>query len=105
MTEREFQQTVIDMARLLQWKVYHVYDSRRSEPGFPDLVLVRDRIVYLELKTEAGRVSPEQAAWIAALNAAGGTAMVVRPSDLPRIEEALKKRVGVAALRGEGKAA
>lgn len=92
MTEREFQQTVVDMARLLGWKVYHTHDSRRSEPGFPDLCLVRDRIVWLELKTESGRVSPEQASWIAALNAAGGTALVVRPSDLSRVEAALKKR-------------
>jgi hypothetical protein len=93
MTEKQFQQTVVDMARALGWRVYHTYDSRRSERGFPDLVLVRDRIVYLELKTATGKVSLDQQQWIAALTAAGATALVVRPSDLDAIEHALRRRV------------
>jgi hypothetical protein len=97
MTEAQFQQQIIDMAKALGWLVYHTHDSRRSEPGFPDLVLVRDRIVYLELKTETGRMSLEQQQWVAALSAAGGTALVVRPSDMDAIERALRRRVEEAA--------
>jgi len=93
MTEAEFQQQIIDTARLLQWRCYHTRDSRGSEAGFPDLVLVRDRIVHLEVKTETGRLSTEQADWIAAINAAGGTALVVRPSQWEEIVAALKRRV------------
>ncbi len=92
MTEAQFQQQIIDTARLLKWAVYHTYDSRRSQPGFPDLCLVRDRIVFLEVKTETGKVSPEQAEWIATINAAGGTALVVRPSQWDQIVESLKRR-------------
>jgi len=98
-TEKEFQQTVVDMARLLGWRVYHTHDSRRSEPGFPDLCLVRDRIVFLELKTATGKVTPEQAGWISAITAAGGTALAVRPKDLPEIEKALKRRLVDGVLK------
>ena len=93
MTEKEFQQQIVDTARLLGWKVFHDFDSRRSTPGLPDLFLVRDRCVWLEVKTETGRLSPEQADWIAAINAAGGTALVVRPSQWDEIVHSLKKRV------------
>ena len=93
MTEAEFQQQIIDTARLLGWRCYHTFDSRRSEAGFPDLVLVRDRVVHLEVKSETGRLSPEQADWIAAINAAGGTALVVRPSMWEEIVASLKRRV------------
>lgn len=95
MTEAEFMQQIIDTARLLKWHVYHTHDSRRSEPGFPDICLVRDRVVFLEVKTETGRVSPAQAEWIAAITAAGGTALVVRPSQWEEIVAALKRRVDV----------
>lgn len=93
MTEKQFQEAVVEMAQILGWRVYHTFDSRRSAPGFPDLVLVRDRIVYLELKTETGRISAQQADWIAAINAAGGNALVVRPSQMDEVEKSLLKRV------------
>ena len=38
-TEKAFQTAVVELAELCGWKVYHTYDSRRSAPGFPDLVL------------------------------------------------------------------
>lgn len=105
MTEAEFQQQIIDTARLLGWKAYHTFDSRRSEPGFPDLVLVRDRIVYLEVKSETGRVSAEQGEWLAAINAAGGSALVVRPSQWDEIVASLKRRVDSMPAVGEEEAA
>lgn len=68
-TEVQFQQAVIDYARLMGWKVYHTHDSSRSESGFPDLVLARKgRIVFAELKTQNGRVKAEQQEWLIELN-------------------------------------
>ena len=32
-SEKEFQATVIEYAKACGWKVYHTYDSRRSDPG------------------------------------------------------------------------
>ena len=82
--ERDFQQAVLDMARTLGLLAYHTHDSRRSEPGFPDLVLVGRRgVIYRELKTLTGRVQREQAKWLSALTAAGADAAVWRPDQWP----------------------
>ena len=65
MTERELQQAVLELARLLRWSCYHTFDSRRSEHGWPDLVLVRPpRLVAAELKSEQGRLTPAQLGWL-----------------------------------------
>ena len=92
LTEDEFQKQVIHLAKLHNWLNYHTHDSRRSEPGFPDLVLVRDRVLYVELKTDKGRTSKAQQAWISALNEAGGDAQVWRPRDWDEIERTLGAR-------------
>ena len=90
-TERGFQATVIALAKLYKWLVYHTHDSRRSQAGFPDLVLVKSpRIIYAELKTSRGKVRPEQVAWLEALRACGCDARLWRPEDWPEIERTLK---------------
>jgi hypothetical protein len=70
MSERQLQEAVLELAGALGYRAYHTYDSRRSQPGFPDLVLVRppDRIVFAELKGERGRISREQASWLSDLH-------------------------------------
>ena len=45
MTEREWQAQVVSAAQALGWTTYHTHDSRRSNKGWPDLVLVRDLLV------------------------------------------------------------
>lgn len=93
MSEEDFQQDVIDLAKLRKWRYYHCRNSRKSTAGFPDLVLVsaaRGRIVYMELKTESGEPSAEQLNWIDDLKACGQEAYIFRPSDFPKIEELLK---------------
>lgn len=67
-TEKQFQAAVVEYAELNGWFVYHTYDSRRSNPGFPDLTLVRDdRLIFAELKTERGRLTHAQMDWIGRL--------------------------------------
>ncbi len=90
--ERDFMQSVIDLADLLGWLVYYTHDSRRSAAGFPDLVLVRgERLIVAELKTERGRVSNAQSAWLAALDAISGIETYLwRPNDWPVIETTLR---------------
>jgi len=76
-SERELQANVIEMAERLGLLVFHPYDSRRSLPGFPDLVVVGKRSVYfVELKRQNGRLRPEQQAWrdrLAAVEEADGS--------------------------------
>lgn len=89
-SEKEFMAAVIALAKRNGWKVYHTYDSRKSEAGFPDLTLVRgDRLIFAELKTESGTASAAQLNWHDALRAAGCNVYLLRPSDWPEIEKVL----------------
>lgn len=66
--EAVFQAQVVQLAGFYGWLIYHTHDSRRSQPGFPDLVLVRGaELLFVELKTASGRVRPEQQMWLDAL--------------------------------------
>lgn len=90
MLERKWQKIVTRLARTLGWLVYHTYDSRRSAKGFPDLVLVRDRVVWAELKSLRGRLRAMQGVWLDALRAAGQEVYLWRPCDLDRVKEVLR---------------
>lgn len=57
--------------------------------GFPDLILVRERVVWIETKSEDGRLSAEQEEWLKALRSAGQEAHVMRPSDWEKVERIL----------------
>lgn len=82
MSESDLERKVRAICRDLGVLVYHTFDSRRSEPGFPDLVLVGRRVAYRELKKENGRLTQAQKTWIAALERAGQDAAVWRPAAL-----------------------
>lgn len=82
-SEAAFQQQLVQLAGCYGWDlVYHTHDSRRSQPGFPDLVLARPpEILFVEVKTQTGRVRPEQSRWIQALTECGLDARIIRPAD------------------------
>jgi Holliday junction resolvase len=90
MTEREFQREILKLAKLLGWRYYHTYDSRRSNKGFPDLVLVKgERVIFAELKSEKGKVKPEQVEWLEAIDNTPAEAYLWRPSELQRVADIL----------------
>lgn len=101
-TEDQFKRQVIELARTLGWRVAHFRPARTSHgwrtpveadgAGFPDLLLVRDRVVFLELKREKTRPTPDQVEWLRALVKAGAEAYIARPSDLTRVAEILAAR-------------
>lgn len=72
MTEDELLQAIYDAALYLGWRIHH---DRRSDKavqqghtGFPDLVLARDnRVLFLELKSRTGKLTPDQHAWAEAI--------------------------------------
>jgi hypothetical protein len=97
-TEKQLQAQVVQLAQLGGWRTYHTHDSRRSAPGFPDLVLVRPpRLVFAELKSENGRIRPEQEMWLEALAgcAEAPESHLWRPRDLEEVQRIL--------TRGEGR--
>ena len=80
-TEHELQDAVIQLARLLGWRVAHFRPAMTAHgwrtpvsadgAGFPDLVCAHPkqrRLLMVELKAADGRLSVEQAEWLAALD-------------------------------------
>lgn len=95
MSEREFQDQVVELLGYHGLISYHTYRSDRSEPGFPDLCIVgANGVAYRELKTEKGRVSPDQQFWLDALTEAGQDADVWRPHQLATDVLALSRQLG-----------
>lgn len=80
------------LATMLGWKLaYHTLRSKGSQPGFPDRVIVRDRIIFVELKREGGKPTERQRTWLDGLARAGGEAYLWQPSDLDEISKVLSK--------------
>lgn len=90
MSEDDFQIRILGYCKLLGLLVFHDYDSRRNESGFPDLVIVGKRVLFVELKKEDGRVKPKQQVWLNRLEAAGAHAQVWRPSDWDTVKAILQ---------------
>lgn len=100
-SEAAFQQQVTHLAKLRGWLVAHFRVAQNSKgrwrtpvagdgAGFPDLVLVRDRVIFAELKSEKGRTSAAQDEWMSSLLKAGAEAYLWRPRNFPEIEVILK---------------
>lgn len=88
MSEVQLLAAVRRLARYRGFMTYHTRDSRGSEAGFPDLVMVsvkQRRVLFVELKTATGKTSAAQDAWLAALAAAGVEVHLWRPADLQTV--------------------
>lgn len=82
LSEDAFQQRILDYCAMRGLLVFHDRDSRRNNPGFPDLVIVGpEHVLFRELKTDTGAVRPDQTKWLHALRAAGQDARIWRPHD------------------------
>lgn len=101
MSEADFQASVVRMARDWGWLVHHTRTVQersgrwatpiQGDRGFPDLVLAHPRsgVIFAELKSEAGRMAPDQLVWADALNLGlmhrDAETVLWRPSDTPAI--------------------
>jgi hypothetical protein len=97
-TELELHRQVVMLAARHDVQLHHAHHPVRDRPGFPDLVLLGTAAAaFRELKSERGRLSPEQQQMGARSAAAGLDFDVWRPSDLEngRIE------LEIAALSGK----
>jgi hypothetical protein len=94
-SEKDLLEQIRELARWCGWGVYHVYDSRRSAPGFPDLLLLRGcRLVVAELKSESGVLTEAQRAWLEAFRLVGAEVYTWRPRDLEPGCEGLGSEAG-----------
>jgi len=93
MSEEQFRRKVRQIAKLYGWDMqYHTHNSRRSDAGWPDEGIAHTehkRILFIELKTDKGRVTAAQKMWIDALQGIGMEAAIWRPKDIDLIVEVL----------------
>lgn len=104
-TEAEHQAQVIELAHMLGWHHLHVRRSigkgrtwvtATNIVGWPDLVLFRpaddgqQHLIFAELKSESGKLTPEQEQVLDDLRRSGCEVHVWRPSDM----DAIAKRLG-----------
>lgn len=99
-SEAEWQRRVILMAQTHGWLVAHFRPGMSSKgrwmtavagdgKGFPDLVLCHQRtgrVLFVELKRDDGKTTPEQDKWLRAL-----CGEVWRPRDFDAVRERLSK--------------
>jgi len=80
-SEKDLQSAVVEVMQWKGWLTYHTHDSRRSNPGFPDLVAVKgSRVLFVEFKSEKGKMREEQLEWLSKLAKTTVEVYVVRPS-------------------------
>jgi VRR-NUC domain-containing protein len=90
-SETRYREWIETYATSRGWLIYHTYNSRRSQKGFPDLFMVRGgRAVALEVKGARGQTTPEQDQWIWAMKLAGIEAYVVWPKDEDFVRDLLQ---------------
>lgn len=99
LSEAQWQALVIREAMLAKWAYYHPPDNipykgnkkQNIVAGFPDLTLVRkDRLIFVELKAEKGRITEAQKVWLKRLSDAGAECYLWRPSDYDTVMEILE---------------
>jgi hypothetical protein len=101
-TEREFTDQVLRLARLYRWRTAHFRPARTEAgwrtavsgdgKGFPDLVLVRGmRILVAELKVDKNNPTPEQSAWLEAFRKTSAEVYLWRPTDWSEIESVISR--------------
>ncbi len=81
MKEKDFQRWIIDVARTLRWKVWHVpapmqhvpdgrgFVGSKDAAGLADLIMVRGRyLIFAEVKGTGGKLSDKQREFLASVN-------------------------------------
>lgn len=94
-SEKAFQADVVKFAKRCGWEdVYHTFNSKKSSPGFPDLVCGRTVrppfVIVAELKVGDNVPTSDQERWLNYFRLAGVPTFVWCPKDWPVIERVLR---------------
>ncbi len=93
--EKDLREQVRDLCKVYGYKFWFCWTSIHSPRGMPDLILCRPpRVIFAELKTAKGIVSPPQQEWLDLLGQCPGVEVYLwRPGDLEGIANILGKEV------------
>lgn len=102
-TEKDFSKQVEALLGIFAWRWCHFRPARTEhgwrtaitgDRGFVDYVAVKEgRVIFIELKSEKGRVSTEQQEWLDNLGRCPEVeCYLFRPSDFAKIAERLQGR-------------
>jgi len=92
-TERDLREQVRDLCKLFGWEFLFTWTSIHSPKGMLDLLLInkeQKRVIFAELKTERGKLTPEQQETFDNLVACGQEVYVWRPQDIEGIADILR---------------
>jgi len=93
-TERDLREWVRDLCNLFGWRFLFTWTSIHSPRGMLDLLLInkeQKRVIFAELKSEKGKMSPEQQQVFEELKACGQEVWLWRPADIEGIANILRK--------------
>lgn len=102
-TERQFQDQVIDLAHVFGFRIAHFRPAKTDRgwrtavqadgKGYPDLTMVKgSRLVFAELKASTRRLSSDQEVWLNDLRQVEGVEVYVwRPRDFDEIVRLLRE--------------
>lgn len=99
--EDDFQRELLEVSGLLGWKRAHFRPAMTADgrwitavagdgKGFPDLILLRERLIVTELKVKPNKPSKEQRAWLEGFIAAGVETYLWYPEDWDEIQRVLQ---------------
>jgi hypothetical protein len=100
--EKDWQAEVIELSHIFGWYVAHFRPALTKHgwrtpvaadgEGYPDLSIVRERVIWLELKREKTHCTPAQIEWLRCLVAAGAEVYVPRPRNFDALGQVLAHR-------------
>ena len=103
MLESDLLDAVLALAKVYGFRAVHWRAAKTAHgwrtpvqgdgKGWPDLLLVKGgRMIAAELKSDTGRLAPEQRLWLSVLEGAGVETYLWRPSDLQHIADVLSAK-------------
>lgn len=97
LTEKQFEAQLVELAEFCGWEHYHPWLSIHSPTGWPDEAFLKPpELVFVEVKSEKGKLTAAQEHFIGLLRACGQRVYVWRPSDIDTAIEVLSGRKPLA---------
>lgn len=100
--EERWLSNVLMIAKIHGWRTAHFRPARTTKGwrtavggdgvGYPDLTLVRERVIVAELKAGKNKTSEEQDAWLKAFAQAGIESYTWYPTDIDQVIRVLSSK-------------